>query len=170
MDFSQFTSSGQLSPDELARQQRYFAEHPPEFLSTAYTPKSVTVRDLEFDGHGELINPCFHLDCKRCGRPDHRLIQGKGGFFSRRSRGLSTDCLGCGHHAVLLGQDAPGVAWRCDCGSETVQPGIRFEYPGDLFEFPGAEGQEPNGFTWVTAFATCASCGARATVADAETG
>ena len=169
MDLNQFTSSGQLPKAELTRQQRYFADRPPRFLSESYAPRPTEVRDLTFDGHGELINPCFDLGCKRCGKADHRLTLGRGSFWSRRGKGLSTDCLNCGHHAVLMGKDGAGPAWLCDCGSEAVRPGSRFEYPGDLFEFPGAEGHEPEGFSWVTAFATCTDCGARSILADAET-
>lgn len=161
MDISKFTSSGQLPPEELARQRAYFQDNPPSFLGERYVTKPLDPGGLAFDGHGEVINPCFAIVCKACGGHDHTVRLGR--------QGLATTCLGCGEDAVILGQSGPGDTQSCGCGASVCQPGIRFEYPGDLFSVDWYKGCESEQFSWVSVIGTCADCGTARIIADMET-
>ena len=160
MDLSQFTSSGRLPAEELARQRAFFQTHAPAFLSERYclTPDDPT--GLVFDGHGELINPCHALACRACGGDRHGVTM--------HLRGLATACAGCGHAETLMGTPGEGAARTCDCGAVHRRVGVRLEYPGDLFEDGVDPTQAAEFFSWVTVYADCPDCDTAEALADAE--
>jgi hypothetical protein len=174
---------------DTAQMLEYYEAHPPRNIA-AFVTMSVNFPDIQFDGHGEELNPAFWIKCS-CGSDEHRIHGFKliveGGYIFLSP--LAVECSKCAVRSELLDTDvhgydaelghggtsrrAEGVAthFRCDtCSGVNFNTFVRYEYPADLFDgsFDETGKAKEDLFTWVTCVGRCTACQGMWIVADFE--
>ena len=174
---------------DSAQMLEYFETHPPRNIA-GFTTMSVTFPDIQFDGHGEELNPAFWIKCK-CGSDQHRIHGFKfiveGGYIflsplevecpkcSLSSGLLDTDSHGydseLGHGSATRRAEGEATQFSCaTCSGVNFNTFLRYEYPQDLFDgsFDATGKAKEDLYTWVTCVGRCSGCQAIWIVADFE--
>ncbi len=175
----------------MENQLEYFKNNPPRCLDN-FNVKSVEIDNIEYDGHGEEMNPFFQLACQ-CGSSSLSVL---GYWWKNPDNGesffvgpLSTKCLDCktendlfdikyhGYDAELdhgcysaRGEGRPTIFVCPSCNLDIFELLARFEYTGDLFEddFPETHGREKDLFTWFSLHGKCQNCLAATEICEYE--
>ena len=169
----------------------YFKHNPPRCLDS-FIAKSVDIENLEYDGHGEDINPVFGIECK-CGNTNHKV---DGFCWTNPDNGiaffigpLGLTCTKCNSHNEVFDIEQYGYdselghgcssasgegdhsSFTCDqCDGHTFHILARFEFTADLFDddFLEARGREKDLFTWFSLHGICVDCANVTQICDYE--
>jgi hypothetical protein len=170
----------------------YFNCHPPRCLNELGAVP-VDLIGAVFDGHGEDLNPVFHISCK-CGNETGKV---RGYFWTNPDFNNTTVfispfefiCTECGAESVFFdsaehGSDAefadfcstaralgnPGVFACPECKNEIFKLFVRFEYSEDLFDdnFPEFKNRQQDAFSWFTLLGQCSECSCQLTITELE--
>ena len=170
----------------------FFKSNPPSCVD-GFEKKYIDSLEIDFDGHGEEINPVFQLSCK-CGSNTfsvygHKWTNPDNGEIFYISP-LSATCTECakqnpifdiqnnGYDAVLghgtfgaRGEGTPEIFECHSCNeSTTFELFARFEYPDDMFDedFDDFRGKEKDLFTWFSLHGKCTSCNTLVDISEDE--
>lgn len=179
-----------MTKDEM---MLFFHSHPPICLKDL---KAVPV-DLigaVFDGHGEDLNPVFHISCK-CGSETAKVT----GYFWKNTdydhkevevfiSPLTFTCATCGMKSIFFdsskhGSDAmfsgltPTVRekgnigiFKCpECNDDNLKLFVRFEYSDEVFDdIPEFKNREQEAFSWFSLIGHCPKCSSKFDITDFE--
>ena len=185
-----------FGPKEVAmtrsEMKAYFNSHPPRCLHEL-TAVPVDMVGAVFDGHGEDLNPVFHISCK-CGNetgkvrgyfwtnPDYNDMtvfispfeficpkcEVKRVFFDSAEHGSDAEFANFCSSARALGK--PGVFACPECKNEIFKLFVRFEYFEDIFndDSPEIKNRYQDAFTWFTLLGQCSKCSCQLTITELE--
>ncbi len=170
----------------------YLDSHPPRCLN-GLSAVPVDMIGAVFDGHGEDLNPVFHISCK-CGNetgkvrgyfwtnPDYNDMtvfispleficpecEAESVFFDSAEHGYDAEFTDFRYSTRALGN--AGVFACPECKNEIFKLFVRFEYFEDLFndDSPEIKNRYQDAFTWFTLLGQCSKCSSQLTITELE--